>query len=624
MDVTSTPNLLSFQDVDSSLNLGNGGEISVTGNIDDLSTLAGFNIAVSARLHPKGRPPATAQKLEDFKITEISARIIGENDKLAFEELLFHTNAFDRELKRVGPISIGRIYRTSAQTLGLGNVKIQTGKPEAPFLKAQGDIDDILTLSGVHLTGDLNGSASLLINDLPKETVARLGGVKAQFELVDQDGGLSLKRLSAHSTDTDLWNLTTEIKVADVEKLEGLEIDVGLNIPKTRTLLDFLKMKPASIQSLSTEIHAASGQQSAGIEMIVRADSSDITANVELDLSQKIRKVRGSLSSKKMRLSEIQDAIDIIAEIDARMEDYGQAEPEEGPPIQPLVLNEDHGRPPIQPLVLEDAETDVFDIQRLIKESDILIDVKAPQLVGAEGTMSIDTQLKADGGQLQAGPLSFTYGPGKFSVTANIDLNSAPDRVHIKGSTSGWELAALLKEAGVKLPAQGVVAATVDVTGSIAKNTDFLNSLRGSAVLSLRNGAIATSLLELAGLGIFEWLVSPELAQGYTEIVCVRAPIALDAGKIAFDPAVIETKSVQLVAVGALDWARDTIQIRAEPRPVRKPLARSAWPFDVTGKLSEPKFKLQVGGSTSRRADGASSMPDERKPCWPDILQLEN
>ena len=82
----------------------------------------------------------------------------------------------------------------------------------------------------------------------------------------------------------------------------------------------------------------------------------------------------------------------------------------------------------------------------------------------------------------------------------------------------------------------------------------------------------------------------------------------------------IETGSVQLVAGGQVNWVQDSINVRAEPRRVGKPLARSAWPFDVTGKLSEPKFKLDVGGSRSRRAD---EMPANRKPCVPDIYQLQ-
>ena len=92
---------------------------------------------------------------------------------------------------------------------------------------------------------------------------------------------------------------------------------------------------------------------------------------------------------------------------------------------------------------------------------------------------------------------------------------------------------------------------------------------------------------------------------------------------MSFDSVVAETRSVQMVVRGMVDWVRDAISIRAEPRRVGKPLARSAWPFEVQGKLSDPKFKLDIGGSRHHRADGADEMPETRKPCTPDIAQLE-
>ena len=42
--------------------------------------------------------------------------------------------------------------------------------------------------------------------------------------------------------------------------------------------------------------------------------------------------------------------------------------------------------------------------------------------------------------------------------------------------------------------------------------------------------------------------------------------------------------------------------------------------FSVSGKLSEPKFKLHVGGVRSQE-DGNRQVQAERTPCKPDRLQ---
>jgi hypothetical protein len=86
---------------------------------------------------------------------------------------------------------------------------------------------------------------------------------------------------------------------------------------------------------------------------------------------------------------------------------------------------------------------------------------------------------------------------------------------------------------------------------------------------------------------------------------------------------VLETQDIQMVAWGSLDWARNRIDLRAEPRPIGKPLARSPWPFTVNGALSDPTFKLLVGGRRMKRTDGADTMPAKRVKCKPDILQLK-
>ena len=49
------------------------------------------------------------------------------------------------------------------------------------------------------------------------------------------------------------------------------------------------------------------------------------------------------------------------------------------------------------------------------------------------------------------------------------------------------------------------------------------------------------------------------------------APLQISAGKITSNAVVVETKSVQLVAAGGVDWKNDAIALRAEPRPVGRP-----------------------------------------------------
>ncbi|MBE1291724.1 MAG: AsmA family protein [Rhodobacteraceae bacterium] len=612
VDITSAPQVLTLENLQTTLDLNKGQNVTVTGEVGNLFTRADFDIRMDARLHPDGQPPADATSLKDIKLTEIHAHVLNTGEKLTFEELLIQTNAFDQGLDRVGPISIGQIYRSEQKTLGLRDIALQAGPEDAPYITAKGDIGDVFNLGLVDLTGALKASADLLLKNLPPEEVAKFGRVEAKFIVEDKDGALSLRQLEARTVDTDLWSLNAGLVVASLEDLAGMDLGVEFDVADTAPFLSALGLKPVGVSSLSTKVSLKGAAKEAQIGFDFRADGTDLTSDITFDLSQEINVIRGSILSQRMRLRDLREGGKVLVQLNKRAQAAKAANAKE----------EDDGRPPIQPLVLE-KKSKVFSLKRILTETDLAITLELAEFVGDAGTSSMSSELIAKEGQIQAGPIELYYGPGFFKVTASMDAIENPDRARIQGRTSGWDFGEILKALEVNIPARGKLSANVDVTGNITSGKAFMNSMVGTASLDMHDGAIATSLLELAGLGIFPWLFSQEFAEGQTEIVCVKAPVKINAGNVAFTRVVAETRSVQMVVRGMVDWVKDAIAIRAEPRRVGQPLARSAWPFEVTGKLSDPQFKLQVGGSRSRRADGADQMPANRKPCTPDIYQLE-
>lgn len=612
VDVTSAPQALTLENLQTTLDLSKGQNVTVTGDVDNLFTRAGFDFHMDARLHPEGQPPVDANSLKDLKLTEIHAHVVNTGERLTFEKLLIQTNAFEQGLDRVGPISIGNVYRSDQKTLGLREITLQAGPEDAPYLTAEGDIGDVFNLALVDLTGHLQGTAELLLKNLPPEEVAKFGGVEADFVINDNDGALSLRELKAQTVDTDLWTLNADVVVASIEELAGMKLDLQFGVADTAPFLTVLGLKPVGVSTLATGLTLEGAAKEAKLGFDFQADGTDLTSDLTFNLSEDINVIRGAILSNRMRLVDLREGGKILVHLNKRAKAAKAAEAKEA----------DDGRPPIQPLVLE-KKSKVFSLKRILTETDLAITLELAEFVGDAGTSSMNSELVAKEGQIQAGPIELYYGPGFFKVTASMDAIENPDRARIQGSTSGWDFGEILKALEVNIPARGKLSANVDVTGKITSGKAFMNSMAGAASLNMRDGAIATSLLELAGLGIFPWLFSQEFAAGQTEIVCVKAPVKINAGNVTFTQVVAETRSVQMVVRGMVDWVKDAIAVRAEPRRVGQPLARSAWPFEVNGKLSDPQFKLQVGGSRSRRADGADQMPANRKPCTPDIFQLE-
>jgi AsmA family protein len=159
------------------------------------------------------------------------------------------------------------------------------------------------------------------------------------------------------------------------------------------------------------------------------------------------------------------------------------------------------------------------------------------------------------------------------------------------------------------------------VSGKHASFKGFLATVTGAATISMRNGSIDSQLLDLAGLGIIPWLFTKD--RGPTApIVCVQAPLTITNGRISTKRTVLETDQVQIVLFGYVDLNRKTLDISGQPRRIGKPLSRSPWPFTAVGPMAKPKIRVKSGPRRLRRSDGATTMPERRKICVPDILQL--
>jgi hypothetical protein len=372
-------------------------------------------------------------------------------------------------------------------------------------------------------------------------------------------------------------------------------------------------------------------------EMGATAGKSNLATFLTLGVQDGGHFVSGRIESNELRLEDLQDLAaigvelrksDLLSPSDATL---AQETASDAVEVQPLVLPEKEltledllAQEGVEPLVLPELTiADLLTVENILKHTDVDVGIEIRKLSGIQGVSSISSELVASGGKAKLGPIDVSYGGGFVSAQAQMDLLESPDTIAVSGSTGGWDFGKILDSVGAGIDAYGILHGNFNLTGKRGSVSEFVNSMRGPVKIDMSNGSISTSLLELAGLGVLPWLFSQERRERQTEISCLSAPVKFNAGRVSFDQIVAETRRVQVVAKGELNWRDDTISVRAEPRPVGRPLSRSAWPVNVTGKLSSPDIKPQIGGSFSRRADGADTMPAQRKPCVPDILQLQ-
>lgn len=636
MRLSNRNGLTSASGLDIELALAEGQLISVKGDVENIERLGGVDLQVDARLYPENQPPPVAGRLAELKLTRITTGIVSGQDALELVDLVFATNAFQQGLDEIGPIAIGRIHRTEDATLAFENIALQAGPSDDPVLVARGDIFDVLSLRNLSFEGGIDLPAALVLRGLGEEDAEAFGEIEAEFEVDDADGALRLRRLVARAVETDVWAMQTRIQVVDMMQLEGLEADFSIDIASGANFLRALELEPVDTGAFAFGMSVEGHQKRWNGNMELSAGESALKSTATMQEEDGRQTFRMDISSDVLVIDDLGKGIAVLKELGKLGKKAGadaNPAPQDKPEIelQPLVLREkanDAGQPaasstaPDQDISTTNAVSQLADVDRILRETDVYGKIDLKKISGIRGVTRVSSDFVSEGGKARLGPVAFAYGGGYFNFQARADVINAPEAVSLSGAVSGWSLSQILSAAGVKFDAEGDIKGRFDISANISSAQTFINSMVGTATVEMRDGRVATSLLELAGLGIFPWLFSDEFRKGYTDIVCVNAPVQIKGPTLSSDRVVAETSRVQMVVRGAIDAKRDTISLRAEPRPVGKPLARSAWPFEVSGKLSNPRFKLLVGGSRSRRADGASTMPAQRVPCQPDIYQL--
>jgi hypothetical protein len=634
--ITFASEVLDVQRLDATVNLADGKQAKIEGSIANLMEAEGIDLSVSSRFHPPADSPKSTTKLKEMVLTAISAKIVGDISDLEFEDVHLRTNAFDVGLNDLGPVSISGVQRTPDGYLAFQEISIQSGQIDGAFLDAQGHIGNVLQLKDYGFEGQINIPASFVLKTLRPEEAQLFGGLKAQFTVDDSSGPITLRELQARSVDTVLWQLVANARINDLLDLQGTGIDFALDIADSARFMKALELRGVDTGSFHLSGYAKHNDSVKQLGIGLGAGSSRINANLKAVDKDGVAIVRGRVFSEKLELTDLSKALMAAIEIQKlaksqeakkTAKDIPEQDPDAYQPLlvektyQPLVLEKTY-----EPLILPPKNTELADfitLKKLLLETDLSVDIDIKKLSGQQGVSRISSKLIVDQGKARLGPLEIKYGGGFINLDAKMNLLSTPDLLSISGATGGWDFGKILTSVGVGIKANGKLDANFNLTGNRLSSKAFVNSMYGTASVKMKEGRIATSLLELAGLGIFPWLFSKELATGYTDIVCVSAPLRIDAGEVTMNPLVAETRKVQVVAAGKLDLRKDTIALIAEPRPVGRPWARTAWPIGISGKLSKPEFTLSPNVKLKQSANIGGKMPGNRIPCTPDARQLE-
>jgi uncharacterized protein involved in outer membrane biogenesis len=561
--------------------LRTGEVLRATGSMGDLLTGKNLLARVDADLAPAMDYTSSMQRLDAVRLLRITGVLEGDIGALQLSEFRLMTNLFDQDLKDIGPISAKALKRDPQGRIALEGLKVLAGTADQPYFELDGSIGDLLRLKSMKLSGRIDIPTARVLGIDQLKQAAKLGRLQGAFGVSDVDGTLGIDTLSAKVAGTDLVSLTTELTVGHVRSLDGIKIDVSLGVPSVAAFAKELGLKPTRLGKIAFEGHVLGSNEAATIS----GDAAIGRNKIAGALTSSLRNGRVFIDGEVRTPHLVTDDLFRFQALMAELNEAAQKADEKKPPT-PL----EHADEP-KPKVVNYVDVNVMVAAKRIEG-------------GRERASGLSGRVQLDDGKLQVGPIQVTFLGGRFNATIRTDLKKDNAPIAITGKVNGWQLGAIFKESLTGIPIRGRLSADYEISGTGNTLAAFGKTANGRVSLRVSNGAIGTSLLDLAGLGVIPWLFSGAAIQGYSKLTCAVAPFAFSNGRATTSATVIETQRVQVVAKGTIDLNRNRINLYAEPRPIGQPLAESAYPFTIRGALLKPS--VAVASNSSKRASRAA------------------
>ncbi len=538
-----------------------GTKLDLVGSIGDLNNGAGIDLTFSGALPPEAAEPGPRQAIIDITFSGFTGELSGGLGALVLDNLVLNTNIASAELRDIGPISVERIAKDDQGRLGILGIRVLNGPPEARTLDLSGDMVDALQFAGVTLDGTLDiGTADLL--ELPAiEDSRRLGRVRGTISVNDRDGSLGIEALEAAVTDSDLIALRLTHSIDDLRDMDDIALSAELKIPK---FADFAAaIGQTSILKGPLEFNGRVGlsEDTPTIAGSARIDRTQLTGDIAGVVRDDRPFVVGAIRSDRLRLRDLRAFVDVLG----------------------IETSTAVGNVEVSDDFLQDIGVDLDINVKRIAEADKSVGSIAGKLVYDKEIVTLD-------------PLRVSFMGGTITAKTTVDIKPKAPRIRSTGKVIKIPVGRILKNLGAPPIVTGSLTTSFTIAGAGSSATSIARTLSGKMSASIRGGSVGTNLIDLSGLNLVTWLTT-KTDKNTVKLVCARMPFSFKNGRGTTGSLVFETDNVQIVGGGAVDFRKDTINLRFQPIPKRKQMVDIVTPFSVIGKVSKPAIKTEQSGA---------------------------
>ncbi len=319
--------------------------------------------------------------------------------------------------------------------------------------------------------------------------------------------------------------------------------------------------------------------------------SSDVSGQLELDLSRQRPVLTGELSSKRLRMS------DLAAPLGARRAAGLQPALPGGPARS------------ARPTAPKNPQERLFPDARLqverVRGMDAAVRYRAQSVqAGALPMQKVAFDIRLDDGILSLDPFAFELRQGRLTGTARIDARQEPPKVHLDVRMRDIQLEQFKGRApGATAPFSGVMQARAVTDGTGDSVHAALAHANGTFTAILPHGEVRAAVAELTGINVVNGLgLLLKAANDREPIRCGVAQFHITDGIMQAQTLVFDAQDVRITGSGQVRLGPEELALSIRGQPKRLRLARVRAPIQVGGHLLDPKIGVNIFATAKQGA----------------------
>ncbi len=486
-----------------------------------------------------------------------------------------------------GPLLIKGVLIGDKGIFSIKDFRLIAGKPKQPEISISGSVEDVLSTKGVHMKVLFDEKTLVKLFDL--HSIPELGALKGSALLFNVDGNFGLKELKLESGNSELIDLKINGAIENIAKTNDISVNVDISI-KNPTV--FGRLFATDLSGVSPVF--ASGR--------VSGNKNKVTFNGNAVLGKTI--LNNDLAvffiNEKTNISGTINSPNLV------LKDFGV--------ISELFTTKSSKDPvlhakPGKAVIFSDTQLPV----QLLHKVDLDLKLKIARVKGRDYHFDrVKINLLLQNSRFTVRPVSFDYSGGQVSINAEIDAVGAIGipKWSVNMQANNIQLGEVFRQEHKTPPIEGELNLIVDLKSSGISEHMIASNLNGEIGLTLENGGINRSNLEMVFLNPLGWVFSHGINDNEFSITCGLARYQVKQGVVRSKLFLMDGPKLLVRGNAEVNLARETINslYNLEKKNIFRntfipSLATTSVPIKITGSLANPDFELVNLSSIKSNAD---------------------